>query len=230
MFDLDWSIVLRYQDLIIEGVILALRMTLISFAIGCLLGLLLAYARTSGKAWLAKPAAAYVEFLRNIPLLLIVLIYYFGLPMVAYRNFPDWLADAVVFDGEGSMIVALSLYYAAYLCEVFRAGILSVGRRYLDAGKSIGLTGVGIARFITVPIMFRSVLPSLTNTAISLFKDTSIAMAIAVPEMTFAARKISTDTFKVFEAWLTVGAIYLLISWLIGFVMRRLEQRIKWSV
>ena len=230
MFDLDWSIVLRYQDLIIEGVILALRMTLISFAIGCLLGLLLAYARTSGKAWLAKPAAAYVEFLRNIPLLLIVLIYYFGLPMVAYRKFPDWLADAVVFDGEGSMIVALSLYYAAYLCEVFRAGILSVGRRYLDAGKSIGLTGVGIARFITVPIMFRSVLPSLTNTAISLFKDTSIAMAIAVPEMTFAARKISTDTFKVFEAWLTVGAIYLLISWLIGFVMRRLEQRIKWSV
>jgi len=150
--------------------------------------------------------------------------------MVAYKNFPDWLADAVVFDGEGSMIVALSLYYAAYLCEVFRAGILSVGRRYLDAGKSIGLTNVGVARYITVPIMFRSVLPSLTNTAISLFKDTSIAMAIAVPELTFAARKISTDTFKVFEAWLTVGAIYLVIAWLIGAVMRALERRIKWSV
>ena len=99
-----------------------------------------------------------------------------------------------------------------------------------DAGRALGLGRIGIARYITLPIMFRTVLPSLTNTLISLFKDTSIAMAIAVPELTFAARKMSTDTFKVFEAWITVGAIYLVVSWIIAVVMRWIERRIKWAV
>ncbi|MGI9252143.1 MAG: amino acid ABC transporter permease [Thermomicrobiales bacterium] len=230
MFDLDWNIVLRYREEIISGLLLALRLTFTSLAIGAAIGLLVAFARISGKRWLAGPAAFYVETIRNVPLLLLVLIFYFGMPMFAYRSMPEWLADLVVFDGIGSMIVALSLYYGTYLSEVFRAGILSVGSRYLDAGRALGLSKVGIARYITLPIMFRTVLPSLTNTTISLFKDTSIAMAIAVPELTFAARKISTDTFKVFEAWFTIGAIYLIVSWIIALVMRWLERRIKWSV
>ncbi|MFM9106848.1 MAG: amino acid ABC transporter permease [Chloroflexota bacterium] len=230
MFDLDWSIVARYREEIVSGLLLALRLTVASFAIGTVLGLLIAFARVSGKRWLAGPATFYVETIRNVPLLLLLLIFYFGMPMFAYRTLPEWLADLVVFDDIGSVIVAFSLYYAAYLSEVFRAGILSVGNRYLDAGRALGLRPPGIARWITLPIMFRTVLPSLTNTAISLFKDTSIAMAIAVPELTFAARKISTDTFKVFEAWLAVGAIYLVISWLIAVVMRWIERRIKWAV
>jgi His/Glu/Gln/Arg/opine family amino acid ABC transporter permease subunit len=230
VFDLDWSIIARYREAIVSGLLLALRLTAAGFAIGTVIGLLVAFARISGKRWLSGPAAVYVETIRNVPLLLLVLIFYFGMPMFAYRSLPDWLADLIVFDGVGSMILALSIYYGTYLSEVFRAGILSVGTRYLDAGRAIGLSGTGIARYITLPIMFRTVLPSLTNTAISLFKDTSIAMAIAVPELTFAARKISTDTFKVFEAWFTVGAIYLVVSWLIALAMRWMERRIKWSV
>ncbi len=230
MFDLDWSIVARYREEIVSGLLLALRLTFSSFAIGAVLGLLIAFARVSGKRWLSGPAAFYVETIRNVPLLLLLLIFYFGMPMFAYRSLPEWLADLIVFDGVGSVIVAFSLYYATYLSEVFRAGILSVGNRYLDAGRALGLGRIGIARYITLPIMFRTVLPSLTNTLISLFKDTSIAMAIAVPELTFAARKMSTDTFKVFEAWITVGAIYLVVSWIIAVVMRWIERRIKWAV
>jgi len=230
VLDLDWGVVLRYREEIVSGLLLALRLTVTGFAIGAVIGLLVAFARVSGRRWLSVPAAVYVDTIRNVPLLLLLLIFYFGMPMWAYRALPEWLADLVVFDGVGSMTIALGLYYGTYLSEVFRAGIQSVGRRYLDAGKALGLTGPRIARFVTLPIMFRTVLPSLTNTSISLFKDTSIAMAIAVPELTFAARKISTDTFKVFEAWITVGAIYLAVSWLIALAMRWLERRIKWSV
>lgn len=229
MFDLQWDVVFRYREEIVSGLVLALRMTVAGFALGAAFGLLLAFARTSGRRWLAGPAAAYVEFVRNIPLLLIVLIFYFGVPMVVPRASPRWLKDILILDGEASMIVALALYYGAYLCEVFRAGILSVGRRYLDAGRSLGLTGAGVARWITLPIMFRTVLPSLSNTTISLFKDTSIAMAISVPELTFAARKITTDTFKYIEPWVVVGGIYLVTAWLIAFVLRWLERRIRWT-
>ncbi len=230
MYDLNWDVVLRYQDEILWGLVLALKLAAFGLAGGVVLGLLAAFARTSGKRWLAGPAAVYVELVRNIPLLLLIFIFYFGFPMFAFGSLPEAVAEFVVLDGEGSVILALTIYGGAYLAEIFRAGILSVGRRYLDAGRSLGLTGFGIARYVTVPIMLRTVLPSLSNTFISLFKDTSLAAAISVPELTFAARKISTDTFKVIEAWVTVGVLYLLTSYLIALAMRAIERRIRWSV
>jgi polar amino acid transport system permease protein len=83
---------------------------------------------------------------------------------------------------------------------------------------------------VTVPIMFRTVLPSLSNTFISLFKDTSLAAAIAVPELTYAARELSTNTFRVIEAWTTAGALYIASCFLIAGVLRFFERRIRWSV
>jgi polar amino acid transport system permease protein len=131
---------------------------------------------------------------------------------------------------ERTFIIALAIYSGAYLTEIFYAGLLSVGRRYLDAGRSLGLRRLELARYVTVPIMFRTVLPSLSNTFISLFKDTSIAVSIAVPELTYAARKISTDYFRVIEAWTAAGALYLITSYSLALILRYLERRIKWSV
>lgn len=230
MGDLNWDVIARYQDAILWGLALALKLAAFGLAGGVVLGLLAAFGRTSGRRWLRAPATAYVELIRNVPLLLLIFIFYFGFPMFAFRTFPDAVAEVLVLEGEGSVIVALAIYGGAYLAEVFRAGILAVGRRYLDAGRSLGLTGFGVARWVTLPIMVRAVLPSLSNTFISLFKDTSLAAAISVPELTFAARKISTDTFKVFEAWLTVGAIYLIVSSLIALALRLVERRIRWAL
>ena len=138
-------------------------------------------------------------------------------------------AELVLVDSRDAAITALAIYGGAYLAEVFRAGIQSVSRRYVEAGTSLGLSGFEIARYITLPIMFRSVLPSLSNTFISLFKDTSLAAAISVPELTFVARKMNTDTFRTIEAWTAAGALYLVTAYVIAAVLRFLERRVRWS-
>jgi polar amino acid transport system permease protein len=215
----------------IDGLVLGLKMAVLGLAIGTLIGLIMALLRSSGPRPVRLLVTAYVEFIRNIPLLLIVFLLYFGLPQVFDRGSRGQeIVLRLLPDGETTFIVALAIYAGAYLTEIFTAGILSVGRHYLEAGRSLGLTKLGLARYITLPIMFRAVLPSLSNTFISLFKDTSIAVAIAVPELTWAARKISTDYFRVIEAWVTAGLLYLVTCYAIALTLRFIERRIKWSV
>ena len=200
MFGLNWDALWRHREEFLSGLALGLKLALIGLALACVIGLLVAFARTSRHRWLSIPAASYVEFIRNIPLLLILFFLYFGVPMWAFSVLPRGVADILVLDGENTTIVALAIYGGAYLAEVFRAGILGVGRAFIEAGRSLGLSGLQIARYVTLPIMVRTVLPSLGNTFISLFKDTSLAMAIAVPELTFVTRKFVTDTFQFIQA------------------------------
>jgi len=150
--------------------------------------------------------------------------------MWAFSALPRGVADILVLDGENTTIVALAIYGGAYLAEVFRAGILSVGRAFIEAGRSLGLSGLQIARYVTLPIMVRTVLPSLGNTFISLFKDTSLAMAIAVPELTFVTRKFVTDTFQFIQAWTVAGVLYLVTTYALAALLRFLERRIRWTV
>ncbi len=230
VFGLNWDVIWRNRDEFLGGLALGLKLALIGLAIACAIGLVVAFARTSRHRWLTRVAGAYVEFIRNIPLLLILFFLYFGLPMWAYSAVPRDVADFLVMDGDTTTIVGLAIYGGAYLAEVFRAGILSVSRAFVEAGRSLGLSGVQIVRYVTLPIMFRTVLPSLSNTFISLFKDTSLAMAIAVPELTFVTRKVVTDTFQYVQAWTTAGVLYLVTTYAIAAVLRFLERRIRWTV
>jgi polar amino acid transport system permease protein len=229
VFDLNWDAIWRQRDDFFWGLALGLKLALIGLVIACVIGLLVAYARTSRHRWLSAPAAAYVEFVRNLPLLLILFFLYFGIPMWAFASLPRDVAKRLVVDGETTTIVGLAIYGGAYLAEVFRAGILSVSGRYIEAGRSLGLSGLQVARFVTLPIMLRTVLPSLGNTFISLFKDTSLAMAIAVPELTFVTRKYVTDTFQYIQAWTVAGVLYLVTTYAIAAVLRFLERRIRWT-
>ncbi len=206
-------------------------MAIFGLAIGTVIGLLMAFIRSYGPAPIRFLVTAYVEIIRNVPLLLLVFLFYFGLPQAFPRGSDgrEWVLR-ILPDGERTFIVALAIYAGAYLTEIFSAGILSVGKHYLEAGRAIGLTRFGLARYVTMPIMLRAVLPSLSNTFISLFKDTSIAVSIAVPELTWAARKISTDYFRVIEAWVAAGLLYLVTCYVIAFALRFLERRIKWTV
>jgi polar amino acid transport system permease protein len=229
VFGLNWDVIWRNRDEFLAGLALGLKLALIGLAIACVIGLLVAFARTSRFRWLRQLAAGYVEFIRNIPLLLILFFLYFGLPMWAYSALPRDVADFLVMDGDTTTIVGLAIYGGAYLAEVFRAGILSVSRGFVEAGRSLGLRSAQITRYVTLPIMFRTVLPSLSNTFISLFKDTSLAMAIAVPELTFVTRKVVTDTFQYIQAWTTAGALYLVTTYAIAAVLRYFERRVRWT-
>ena len=129
------------------------------------------------------------------------------------------------YDATESFVATLALYSGAYLVEVFRAGLDAIPKGVIDAGKAIGLTPW--QRFVSVrlPIMLRIVLPSLSNVFISLFKDTSLASVIAVPELLYGANWIKTNTFRQVEVWLVVWPMYLVTGYLILVALRQLERR-----
>lgn len=231
MYDLRWEYVTNNLDLFLDGLRLALYLSVVGLGIGSLIGLVLAFLRASGNRAIGIAVSVYVELLRNTPLLLLVFFLYYGAPRIFPRGSTgqDWVLKLLP-DAERTFIVALAVYAGAYLTEIFSAGILSVSRRYLDAGRSLGLTRVQIAVSVTRPIMFRTVLPSLSNTLISLFKDTAIAFPIGVRELSFAANKISTDYFRVIEAWTAAGVLYLVTSYLLAVLLRFAEGRYKWNV
>jgi His/Glu/Gln/Arg/opine family amino acid ABC transporter permease subunit len=230
-YQLRWEYVLDNRWWFINGLILALKLSLTSLAIGSTIGLLCAFARTSRSRLLRAIVTGYVEIIRNVPLLLFVFVFYFGLPQAFPRHSRGH--DVVLYvlpTPERTFAVALAIYAGAYLTEIFGAGILSVSRQYLDAGRSIGLRRFTLARHVTMPIMLRAVLPSLSNTFISLFKDTGIAFFIGVRELSFAANKVNTEFFRPIEGWAAAGLLYLVTAWLLAVVLRFAESRIRWTV
>ena len=197
------------------GLALGLELAALSLFIGSVIGAFGAFGRTFGPAWLRGAITAYVEFIRNVPLLLLVYFAFYGLPK----------AGITIFNNVWSFVLALSVYSGAYLTEVFRAGVGSVPAGYTEAGKAIGLTAWQRTVLITLPVTFRIILPSLSNTFISLFKDTSLASVLAVPELTYAAEWLNVNTFRTIEAWTFATVMYLAAGYGIALVLRRIERR-----
>ncbi len=214
-YTLNFAAVWRNFDFLLSGLALSLGLAIISILIGALIGLLLAFALTSKSRLAVMPAQVYVTIIRNLPILVLVLFVFFALPQLGLR-----------LDKVRSFVLVLSVYSGAYLAEVFRAGLLSIPKGLTEAGLSIGLTSMQIRGSIIAPLMLRNVLPSLSSTVISLFKDTSLAAAIAVPELTFAARKINVESFRVIETWLVTSALYVATCFLIAALMRLVERRL----
>ena len=230
-YELRWNYVFDHKDWFIDGLILALWMSLIALLCGSVIGLVCAFARSSGNRILSPFVTCYVELIRNVPLLLLVFVFFFGLPQAFPRGSDEReLILTLLPTPERTFTVALSVYAGAYLTEIFSSGILSVSRRYLDAGRSLGLGRLALARYVVAPIMFRTVLPSLSNTFISLFKDTGVAFFIGSRDLSFAANKVNTDFFRPIEGWAAAGALYLLTAWAIAITLRLAERQINWSV
>jgi His/Glu/Gln/Arg/opine family amino acid ABC transporter permease subunit len=213
-YTLNFGVIWNNLDRLLAGLALGLGLALVAIAIGTLAGIVLAFISAGRVRLLRSLASSYVTVVRNTPILVIVLIVYFGLPQIGIR-----------LGKIESFIFSLSIYAAAYLTEVFRAGLLSVPSGIIDAGRAMGLRGHHIALLVVFPIMLRNALPALGSTFISLFKDTSIAAAIAIPDLTFEARKINVESFRIIEAWLTATALYVATCSLIAAGLRRLERR-----
>jgi polar amino acid transport system permease protein len=214
-YTLNFAPVWRNFDLLLSGLGLGLLLAVASIAIGCAIGLVVAFGRLSPRVSIHGLSAAYVTAIRNTPILVLILFSYFALPQLGVR-----LGKIEAF------ILTLAIYAGAYLTEVFRAGLLAIPRGLREAGLAIGLTETQIKLHIILPVMLRNVLPSLGSNLISLFKDTSLAAAIAVPELTFYARKINTESFRVIETWMVTSLIYVLACTLIAQGLRSLERRL----
>jgi len=214
-YHLNFTLIWRNFDKLWSGLILSLELALLSIAIGCVIGLALAVLYVSGGRIVRALIAAYVEVVRNVPLLLLVYLVFYGLPTVVN----------IAYGNTTSFIVTLSAYAGAYLVEVFRSGLEAVPRGLLDAGKSIGLTPWQRLVHVRLPTMLRIALPALSNTFVSLFKDTSVASVIAVPELTYGAQWINFNTFRIMEVYLVVTGMYLVTGYAILIGLRMLERR-----
>lgn len=214
-YHFNFAFVWKYADKLYWGLLLSIELAFVSILIGMVIGLGLALAYTGGGRWVRGAVAAYVEFIRNVPLLLLVYLVFYGIPS----------AGGFAYDATTSFVATLALYSGAYLVEVFRAGLDAIPRGLLDAGKSIGLTPWQRFVYVRMPLMFRIVLPSLSNVYISLFKDTSLAYVIAVPELTYGANWIKTNTFRVIEVWAVVAPIYLVTGYALLAALRWIERR-----
>lgn len=207
----------NFVDLL-QGLGLGIVMAVVSLTVGMLIGLGVALLADRARGPGTAIAMLYTGTIRNTPLLLLIFITYFGLPYVGLS-----LPRLETF------IVTLSLYAGGYMTEVFRSGLKIIKRGYIEAGLSTGLGSGQILLHIRLPIMFRNVLPSLSNYLISLFKDTALASAITVPELTYLARKITTDTFQVVEPWVTAGLMYVVTCYVLALLLRLAERRLAFQ-
>jgi polar amino acid transport system permease protein len=213
-YSLHFGAVWASFDKLLEGLALGLGLAVAAVAVGTVLGLVAAFASVGPSRIARALVSAYVSLFRNLPLLVLVLLVYFALP-----------AAGIMLDKYQSFVGALALYSGAYLTEIFRAGLISVPVGLREAARSIGLTRLQTNLSVVAPVMLRNALPSLGNTFIGMFKDSSIAAAIAVPELTFEARKINVDTFRVIETWMVASGLYIVACAIIAALLRRLERR-----
>lgn len=185
---------------LLEGLCMTLGIAVAGFCLSTALGLVAAVGRLSPWPFCRFAAGAYVELLRNTPLLLQLFFVYFLLsPLLALGPF-------------GSAVLALGAFEGAYMAELFRAGLLSVPRAQWEAALSLGFSLGEALRLVILPQAARNMLPPLTSQIVTLIKDTSLVSAIAVADLTLRAQAIIAETFLAFEVWLLVAAIYLALT------------------
>ena len=213
-YQLNFDAVWRSFGDLLWGLVLSLEMAVVAIAIGCLLGLVVAFALVSKLRLVRWPAGVYVTVLRNTPILILILFVYFALPQLG-----------MTMGKVESFVATLAVYSGAYLAEVFRSGLAAIPAGQEEAGLAIGLRHSQIRFYVILPQMFRNALPALGSTVISLFKDTSLAAAISVPELTYEARKINVETFRVIETWLVATGIYVSTCTIMAAILRLVERR-----
>ncbi|MBK5267470.1 MAG: amino acid ABC transporter permease [Acidimicrobiia bacterium] len=218
-----------------RGIVITLVLTLASFVIATVLGLLIGLGRISGlsdadqgnrsviKSAIRNVSQLYIELIRGIPMLVFIFV-------VAQVLAPDF-ADLIHIESRSispiiRMIAALSLFYAAFIAEVFRAGIQSVPVGQLEAGRAVGLSEGAIMRRVVLPQAIRNMLPALGNDLISLMKDTSLASVLAVREITQMARLYTGSTFRFREGFFVLVVIYVTLTLSLSLLLRWYEKRI----
>lgn len=228
-----------------QGIYTTLRITFFSFLFATILGLCTGLGRVSKNVILYNVSTLYVELVRGIPLVVLLLYIAFALFPVfveVIQGLGDWglalLPNSGFFQSlteftirvvpmEGRAIIALAFGYGAYEAEVFRAGIQSISKGQMEAAKSLGMNYIQSMRFIILPQAVRRVLPPLGNDFISCLKDSSLATVLAVNELTQLGRLRRASTFRVLETFNLMAFLYLAMTLVLSGAVGWLERRMK---
>jgi His/Glu/Gln/Arg/opine family amino acid ABC transporter permease subunit len=220
-----WSVLWTGQSgrWLLEGVLTTLALSALAWVLAAVLGIAAGALRTLRVRPLRALGTGYVEFFRNVPLIVWMFFWYFGVPPLLPLGVQDWLfSHGAEF---WAAMFALGVYHGARMSEVIRSGILSIPRTQFEAAQAMGLSTWQAYRLVILPIAVRLIVPPATSESLNLLKNSSVALTISVPELTFQTRQIETYTAKAIEA-LTAGTlIYLVMCLSIAWIMARVERR-----
>jgi polar amino acid transport system permease protein len=213
-YTFDWSVLLVYRHLLWNGLVLTVKISALSMALSLVLGALIGIGRRSEVVQLRWLCGGYIEFFRNIPLIVQLFFWYFA---VGLESFP-------------AAVIGLTTYTSAYIAEVVRSGLQSIPRTQTEAARSFGMTPYQVIRHVILPQALMRVVPPLGVEFINVIKNSSIAMTISVTELTFQAQQIESQTFRGFEAATAVTVLYVLLAFAIVLAMGAIERAVHLDV
>lgn len=218
-YDFQWYLITRNWEPIVEGALVTYYVTILAMAIALVLGLVLALMRLTNQRWVSIIAQAYIEFLRSMPLYVFLLWIYFGLAF----------ALDIIFEPIEAGVLAVGLITAAYMAEIYRAGIMAVDRGQFEAARALGLNHPQIYRDVVLPQAFRIILPAAGNQFIGAFKGATIVAVIGVADLMYFAREASLEFFKPFEFYSTAGAILIASTLAFAGLVALIERKMQWG-
>ena len=199
-----------------KGFWFSLQLTLVAMIGGIVLGTLLALMRLSGNRWLGRPATTYVNTMRSIPLVMVILWFFLLIPLIIGRPM----------GAELSAIITFTLFEAAYYSEIMRAGIQSVPRGQVHAGYAMGMTYRQTMQLVVLPQAFRNMIPVLLTQTIILFQDTSLVYAIGAYDMLKGFEIAGKNFNRPVETYLVATVVYFAICFSLSMLVKHLQKRI----
>lgn len=209
----NWDLL---SNFVLKGLGFSVMLTIIATLGGIFFGTLLALMRLSGKRWLELPATIYVDGLRSIPLVMVILWFFLLVPLLIGQPI----------GAETSAIITFVAFEAAYFCEIMRSGIQSVPRGQVFAGQALGMTYRQNMRLVVLPQAFRNVLPVLLTQTIILFQDTSLVYAIGAYDMLKGFEVAGKNFGRPMEAYIAAAVIYFVICFALSWLVKRLHRKI----
>ena len=220
---LDFGVVVaNFKFLIVQGLFGVgsfgggtLRLAIPAIGLGFSIGVFVGLARLARARWISVPATLYVEFIRGVPLVMVIFWMWFIMPIVLHTAIPEF----------GVALAAFVIFEAAYLGEIVRAGIQSVPRGQVEAGTAVGLSGTQGMRYVILPQALKNMIPSLVTQFIVLFKDTSLASIIGFMDLTKAAQVVNNREIRPFPIYLFIALVYWVCTYSMSRYARYLEKR-----
>ncbi|MBL5767980.1 amino acid ABC transporter permease [Heyndrickxia sporothermodurans] len=215
--DFRFDLIADYLPLFLRGTLITIEVSVLGILFGTILGLFIGLGKMMKNKYIRLPFVWYINFFRGTPLFLQILLVHFGV-------IPAFINDTNAFI---ALITALSLNSAAYIAEIFRAGIQSIDRGQMEAARSLGMNHKQAMRNVILPQAFKRMIPPLGNEFVVLIKDSSLGAIIAAPELMYWGRAMQGQYYRPWEPYLTTALIYLILTLTLSYVLEYVERKVK---
>jgi glutamate/aspartate transport system permease protein len=216
----NWDVI---SNFVVKGFYFSIMLTVVATIGGVIFGTILALMRLSGKKWLDAPAAVYVNGMRSIPLVMVILWFFLLVPASFYSLFGSLGSN---YRSEISAVITFVAFEAAYFSEIMRAGIQSIPRGQVNAGQAVGMTYGQNMRLVVLPQAFRNMLPVLLTQTIILFQDTSLVYAIGAYDMLKGFETAGKNFGRPIEAYLLAAVVYFIMCYALSWLVKQLHKKI----